>query len=127
MLAKTMLLSGEMCMLFRRNLEDMNSEWHFRPDCLWWPKVNYQEIDTLNDEDHICKECIKLQTTFSAPSSFIFKLASFSILNPVPEFSWVSEVMDPTSIALSVLGFVLWQTYRRSFKDVRDIQRRYFS
>jgi len=47
-------------MLFRKPVNS-NGEWHFRPDCPWWPQLNYYESVTLRDDDHICKKCIRLQ------------------------------------------------------------------
>jgi hypothetical protein len=112
------LPSREMRMVFRKHLEDLNGEWHFRPDCPLWPKVNYHENDRLEDRDHICKECIRLQTGFSAHSLFIFKFASCSVLNSIDEFSRVLEIIDPASLMLSVLVFVAWQAYKRSKMSV---------
>ena len=48
-------------MLFRRKLNDVESEWHFRPDCPKWPETNYEETQRLKDDDKICKKCVRLQ------------------------------------------------------------------
>ena len=48
-------------LLFRKPV-NADDEWHFRPECPWWPEVNYYETVTLQDNDHICKKCIGLQT-----------------------------------------------------------------
>ena len=58
-------LIGNVSMVFRKHLKDSDGEWHFRPDCPRWPKVNYHEVERLQDDDHICDECIRLQANFS--------------------------------------------------------------
>ena len=66
-------------MVFRK-LRDSDGDWHFRPDCPGWPKVNYYETDRLDNDDPICKQCVKLQSRFS--------IISHSIVPSVHKFSY---------------------------------------